>query len=322
MCAALITQITLDQFFKVRSLRAEPTQHLEAKAKSMKETYICFNTLPGNHGSGSSHNFHGSSNSQHHHNNARNHKGRYWKDDKDRRQHEVMRTDIIKIGTRELSRESLARKDFLALMNKLSMQNKEHIFKTIRNVFREDCIHVYVQILWDMMQRSSDFIPLYISAQDVLSSASKSSSLWKSQWANIWEQFIEMQSWTPSKEIIEQDHEDYNEFCDFVKWKKRTLGALKALIALSSKGWIEHNIGAYLLPILMTNCEEQLNQSNGNKVTDSYIEEMITLLANGDGAWKELVHPWVTHMLDTKQHTLRHATRFKMFDLNDLCTIN
>lgn len=315
MCAALITQITLDQFFKVRSLGAEPTHHLDAKAKCMKETYTCFNVIPNG-------NFHGaSSNTHHHHNASRNHKGRYWKDDKDRR-HEVLRTDIIKIGSRELSRESLARKDFLALMNKLSLQNKEHIFKTIRNVFREDCIHVYVEILWDMMQRSSDFIPLYVAALDVLASVSKSPNVWITHWENIWQQFCEKRSWTPSKEIADQEQDDYNEFCDFVKWKKRTLGALKALIPLSNKKWIQLNVGEYMLPILMTNCYEELNESNGNKITDIYIEEMITLITHGDVSWKELVRGWAQQMIDTKQQKLRPATRFKLLDLNDICTIN
>lgn len=309
MCAG-ISQIALDRFLDVRKAWSEPSTQIATKAEELRANYACFGqqTTPAAPVA--------ATNSTNHR--PSHHKGRHWRDDrKDHGQHGVAnRTDVVKIGSRELSRENLARKDFMALMNKLTEQNKDHIFQTIKNVYREDCTPVYVQILWDIMQRSPTFIDLYMAAFQVLVKSSKSSA-WAKTWAAIWHDFKVERLWQPSADIIGEDG-DYDEFCDFVKWKKRTLAAMNVLPLLAKQNWIPIQEVEDMIQNILHECDAELARVNGSKVSDAYIDELSAILKNGDDAWKGQVWTWACNW-EQRSHELRNATRFKMLDLTESC---
>ena len=299
-------QVTLDQFLTIRASRGEPKPVLEDKAKAMRETYACFAPL---------------SHTQHHPSHSKNRKP-HWRDDRDVRNKTVrhdatMRTEVVKIGSRELSRENLARKDFLALTNKLTHQNKDHICKTLKNVYREDFVALYVELLWDMMQRSPDYVPLYIDILQALSHTSTKPHEWRSAIENVWKSYLENAKWLPPHDL--QESEEYDEFCDFVKWKKRSIGALHALAKLSESRWIPDSVMTTIIPKITeaVTLELQANPT-GSKVSDLLMDQVLHILREKNESWCALARPWAEN-LSANVATFRPATKFKMLDVSEAC---
>lgn len=229
----------------------------------------------------------------------------------------IQRTDKIKIGNKDLSRESIARKDFLALMNKLSEQNKSAIQQTLKQVFREDCLDIYLQIMWDQMQRCSDFHHLHLSILKTIHSLITTPDLWAKKWIELWNKYISSSSWKPKLELLEDD--DYDEFCDFVKWRKRAITAIQAWKLLAKYKWIS-NVESILIPKIFNDLMNAMICSpNGDKLMDVYLDELLCLIVdlNIDKHLPAYLQ-CLQNMLDnTDIDSLRPSTRFKMYDIKE-----
>ena len=221
------------------------------------------------------------------------------------------RIEKVKIGNRDLSRENIARKDFLALMNKLSDNNRSSILQTLKHVFREDCIDVYLQVTWDQMQRCADYHDLHVSVLKTIHGLITSPQLWREKWDALWNGFVEKQAWKPSTELLQE--EDYDEFCDFVKWKKRALSSLHAWKKLERHGWVQ-NVNETLMPSICELCDEELFTTHGSKLTDILLDEMIVLIS--DGNHSPHVHRFLRKW-DANCESLRPSTKFKLFDVRE-----
>lgn len=66
---------------------------------------------------------------------------------------ERMRQERPKIGTRELSREAMCKKDFLSLTNKVSAANKDVIIRKMLAALAPAFSTMYCNVLWEIMQR-------------------------------------------------------------------------------------------------------------------------------------------------------------------------
>ena len=311
MCEALV-QISIDQFLKTRASIHNVSSQLKEKGATLKNGYRCFSEQANTHSSASSTG----------HPNAAHGKGRFRYKDKQNvygKGDVVMRTDVVKIGSRELSRENMAKKDFLALMNKLTDLNKAGIYQSIKNVFREDCIPLYVSLLWDIMQRSSDFLDLYMGANDALVVASNTVLTWQYEWGRVWKSFLELRAWTPPAHTL-QDDNDYDEFCDFVKWKKRTLGAIKGLVSLSNKGWIQDDAADVLTKEILGSIDsEMLVNPHGSKSMDAHLEQLQLLVAATSSTKRDTIDHIAAWSQKWESDSMRPSSRFKMLDINDMC---
>lgn len=222
------------------------------------------------------------------------------------------RIEKVKIGCRDLSRENLARKDFLALMNKLSFQNKDNIFKSIKQVFRDDCLSVYKDITWDMMQRSPELHDLHMHVLDVIATATEQRSRWSEMWKDHGEHFLAARMFCPPEDVLHD--EDYDEFCAFVKWKKKTNAGMQALVLMEKKRWIA-NIIEQLYHVLSICIDKQMKLTDGvgDKIVDAYVEQISILI---DAYETQHVRTWLeAHLINAQ--SIRPATRFKLYDLQE-----
>lgn len=162
------------------------------------------------------------------------------------RRHEVhSHAEKPRIGNRELSREAIARKEFLALLNKLSPQNASAIIAQTQASLRSDFIGMYVEMIWDAMLRSPEFQGLYIG---MLAAIDQKHSVF-GDIQRIWEAYLVQKPWVSSDVVSVSP--SYDEFCDHVKDKKRTIASIRGWIGLVEQRLCKEEIGSSLIAQLV-----------------------------------------------------------------------
>lgn len=214
-----------------------------------------------------------------------------------------------RIGNKELSIEAITRKEFMSLMNKLTLNNKNTILKSLKNMIRLEYTDLYIDIIWDLMQRASDFRNIYFEVLKLFNEENLTK-----KWNDIWNTYYVHRSWMPTEQIL-NDNEDYDEFCDFIKWKKRAIAAMYVWILLYEKGIID--IIDILIREIVNDCMIEFNKVNYNpKKADSLLEQILILVnftkTEKDDHIIELVKKWLP-----RAEELKPSSRFKLYDIND-----
>lgn len=203
-----------------------------------------------------------------------------------------------RIGNRELSREAIARKEFLALINKLSPQNAAAIITQGQSSIRPDFINMYVDMIWDAMLRSPEFQSLYV---DMLVAIDKKHSVF-GDIQRIWEAYLSQQAWIP----ITQDSGGYDDFCDHVKAKKRAIASIRAWIQLTDRQICKEDVSTILLAKLI--------EGGPTDITlDGLIEFYRANCTCLTTSTRDTLRAW--HIA---AHELQPMTRFKLYDLWDI----
>lgn len=302
MCDFVVIQLSADQFLSLRSFVSSHGK-LQEKREFLLKTFPCFTsptTLP------QPSTFHAKHKRSHRHEQKGN------------------RSEKVKIGCRDLSRENFGRKDFMALMNKMTLANKDTILQSIRNVYRDDCQSIYTEITWSMMQKSPEFHELHLSVLETIRDITTRSSDWQHSWCDIGRVFLVDKKWIPSETIL--DSEDYDEFCEFVKWRKYTVAAIKALCMLEDHQWLDVPFRTSASTSIMQSIHDHLQNTNpnvsciGDKLTDALIEQLHTIvsLSHQYEALLRCTSEWFDSHVANLVPKLRPATRFKMYDLREL----
>lgn len=181
----------------------------------------------------------------------------------------------VKIGGNVATKEEKAKREFFSLMNKLTHQNKAQVLKTVSDnhvatlsdTVEPVSIRMYVSIVWDMMLRNKDLQKLYI---DVLHLFPEDLVL--SECNRLWSEYNDLHKWLPPETISGSDiiNSEYDEFCDFVKWKKHSIASVQGLFMLYVKDMIDDDVELMktLATKLTTECTNQLSTQE-NKHLDS-----------------------------------------------------
>ena len=145
-----------------------------------------------------------------------------------------------KIGNKDTSKETTFKKDVQSLLNKLTHQNYEVIQKKIKELFHVDHIELFTSIIWNAIQLQPSFQDLYIRMLRQIYSTVQDEWVISSnkQWDMIWTNYIELHQWKLSYELVEKSH-NYNDFCDYVKEKKRLISISQAWARFINLGMIQ-----------------------------------------------------------------------------------
>lgn len=207
-----------------------------------------------------------------------------------------------RIGMRELSREAIARKEFLALINKLSPQNASNIITQCKTSIRPEFLPMYVDMLWNAMMQSPDFQNLYI---DVFTAIDSLYSV-TVDIRRIWDTYLENKAWLPKP--TEEGH-SYDDFCDQVKAKKRAIASVKGWVYLYMNKLCKDDVMHVLF-------REMVNM---DAPTDAVIDELIECYKLNArymrtiDCVREVVHKW-----HQEAQMLPPMIRFKLYDLWEL----
>ena len=202
-------------------------------------------------------------------------------------------------------------REFVALMNKMTHSNKLAVTKTFSASYDANYIEVYVPVVWDMMLRATEYQTLYVDILLIIENADIGS---------IWKEYIGGKRWLPpaDMQVLGPDNTDYDEFCDFVKWKKRAIASVHALLLLSSIKMLENDVIRELTPLLLCDCRQAIDENTAS--ANVLIEQIFVLCdkVHGDTQTerdaKALIRDFAT-TFKARGPDLQPSTRFKIYDL-------
>lgn len=220
----------------------------------------------------------------------------------------------VRIGNRVLSKEMIARKEFMMYANKLSIHNKETIVKAFKSYIRKECVDIYVNLTWDLMLRAPEYQELYL----YFISSVIEEPLLSAKLNCIYKMYVSDRLWYPPKSI-DITEEDYDEFCDFVKWKKSALASINAWNLIVSKKLVSSKVLIEITEYLIDDldCELSTNESIiGNRILETLLEELLTIIKLQK--MKDTLSPQIATFLKTSLKLvdkLKPATKFKLLDI-------
>lgn len=216
-----------------------------------------------------------------------------------------------KIGGKDLSCESIARKDVMSLMNKVTATNKEHIFNQLKTSLREQFAPMYIHVIWDFMLLLPDLQDVYV---DVLLQLSCYIDV-KVHITHIWESYIGDQQWVP----MSVDDTGYDEFCDHVKWKKQSVAKVKGFCMFIKKLLLPESCYDILISSLIRTCEDVIHQKH-HKHAEMLVDQIATFVSC---APSHCCKEGIVQNATTWKHMasdMPPALRFKLYDFYDLVT--
>lgn len=233
---------------------------------------------------------------------------------------EVERNRPFKLNTED-THEGQARKAFLPLMNKLTLKNKVSIFTQVSKIIEESCIKQYCNILWDISLSSPTYQAIYIEVFDLIMNIDQSiaPSAVKAYLSERLTGYIKNKEYLPPDSM---DRAEYDEFCEYVSWKKRSVATVSLLVSFEKKGYV-HAIEPLTSELLET-AGALLSKSDYEK-SDVIIDQILEMytqcktvcgLVSAEFALcdiKTFVAQWSPCIGDMKA-----STKFKFYTFSDL----
>ena len=182
------------------------------------------------------------------------------------------------------------------------------------------------------MLRCPDFQIIYINVIDLLRNISNSTYI--DEFSNIWQDYKLNNKWIPDTNILSNSN-DSDEFCDYVKWKKRTMASINAFMLLSKHNVVKYNIITELTPYIIDITNEYINNIVSNNISVQLIAallEQIIVLINTFKLHKcDASKKYISKFVKNNEiiiDELAPLIKFKMYDIienlkqNNLYRIN
>ncbi len=216
-----------------------------------------------------------------------------------------------RIGNRDLSKENIARKDFVSHMNKLTASNKQSIFKQIQQSLRIEFLPNYIQWIWEYMLSSPAYQDLYIEVISIVATSGGVKSI-QDILVSLWDTYCHEKKWIATPDIFEE--QEYDEFCSYLLWKKKAIASVQAWIRLGHTPFMNREIVRELFTYLLNSCSEHM--STPSKTLEVLLEQMLQYMALHTPDLLEL-HAWVDEWKPTFA-AMPPAIRFKLCDVEEM----
>lgn len=200
--------------------------------------------------------------------------------------------------------EAKCKKEFTSYLNKLTDINKEIIYKKIHTflteIDKEELNKILFDILWNFIKKSFNII--YI---DIV-------YLFKNEYVEIyWNSYINNKEWLPPKDMIDNEllfkDDNYDEFCNYIKWKKSNISLCRTWIVLFKK---EKNIDK--INELNLNILNSIDEFKKNKhIMDLLLDQIIIYL---DIIPNILI---INKILEWNPSSFENSTKFKIMSISE-----
>lgn len=185
----------------------------------------------------------------------------------------------VTVITGDFSDETKYKKEFTGYLNKLTDINKQNIYSKISlfiSKIKEDIIPSLFDIIWDFIKKSSNNI--YIDIIYLFDANVVQVNL-----DNMWNKFLNNKEWKlnetiSNKEILLNNNNNYDEFCEYVKWKKSNISIIRTWCHIFKKEKKLENIDIILYNLVEL-IKEYINNKNMYKhVIDIALDQIYTIL--------------------------------------------
>jgi hypothetical protein len=306
--------ININIFLELREKCIEVLEHIQSKADTLQKTYSCFqevtDTYLNSNATGHGHS-HGGGGHIHTRKNAD-----YDKKWGDKTIKKSIERPKIGGGNREISKEDHIKRDFMSFINKLSDNNLKNVATYFENNFQIDFIDIYIKLLWEAILRSEEYQYLYIDCLNSIYNITlktEKQQVFLSKINNLWQEYYNGTKWIPSDDIV--NDEDYDDFCDFVKWKKTALTYIHGFSKFIIKEWLSVSVYSNILNELLNGINVYLEKTpEGCKITDALLDQMITLIQLIKLDYNESIYNFIQY-LNVNSKQFKPSTRFKVYDI-------
>jgi len=220
-----------------------------------------------------------------------------------------------RIGPQELSEEQQVRKEFIGILNKLSASNAATLIARCAERIRPEFADAYLDLFWEAFLRSADYQPFQVA---LLTMFQKHFPVLPALQARIHTYWTDRQ-WWPTVTLPNEGADDYNDFCDYVKWKKRILNTLNAWDILAAHGWTLTPTLPAILAEMLT--DFQATAPASPKILETIAEQMLLAvrLLTPRGSIPEALSG---ALLGVSAASFPPAVRFKWYDLQEVLNIH
>lgn len=193
------------------------------------------------------------------------------------KEHDVAKRPIIK-------NDINVNREFISILNKITHGNKEKLLIKIKEYIHKENTSVYIKLVWDMMLRCPDFQDIYI---DIILLIKDNNILYINELEIIWKDYVLYKQWLPECSIClsvssdESSSNTYDEFCEFVKWKKRANAAIRAFMLFELQNIIDNKLIQELTKYIITSISIYINDqtsTNALQIINCLLEQMLTIV--------------------------------------------
>jgi hypothetical protein len=199
----------------------------------------------------------------------------------------------------------------------MSPQNYDAILRHIRTTYNSNFLQNYMDIVWNMMTRQIDYQELYILViqhlLDITPTDKKGAVL--DYWNDRCKNYFESHAWMPANDLLDSITEEYDEFCDYIKWKKHTAASLTGWLRLMRNGIVQESYER-CFDTIMQQTDEAIQQSS-HRLLDCFLEWLLRMVGVEvsyiyPGSYSTQLNDWMTVI---KDRGLSSALRFKIIDI-------
>lgn len=233
-----------------------------------------------------------------------------------------------RIGNRELSLENLARKEFLGVLNKLSAANHATLIGNFAKLVRPDFADLYVQLFWEGFLRSADYQPVQMRLLPVFNEHFPV----QPRVAALLDAYRAQRLWLPADGVLPpaatatasaagaapgDAAAEYDEFCDYVKWRKRTVNTIHAWRVLADGGWVPRDALHELLALVLADFQRTLADLPASAKLAETLAEQMFVYVKSIGAPDRHAPATLDALRALPAATFPPALRFKIYDVRD-----
>jgi len=177
-----------------------------------------------------------------------------------------------------INNDSVSHREFISILNKITNINQQKLIIKVKDIIKEEHTSVYVSLLWDMMLRCPDFQNIYINIIDII--RTKSNVINMDDFKEIWSKYILDRKWLPESSVCININE-YDEFCDFMKWKKRANAAINGFMLLVVNNIVSDNIVYELTKYVVNSTNIYMTDELYNdsiQIMNALLEQIISIV--------------------------------------------
>lgn len=167
--------------------------------------------------------------------------------------------------------KSMLKRKLVGLLNKITTKNKNTIYESIKEIISTNDKNSVFEIIWEYIKLNEN--SLYTNILTFFDE-----NILRDNIDTKWKNYIELREWDPPKTIYDNNilllNDEYDLYCDYIKWKKN--------INNLNKLWIKFKLNEIhvLLDVLFKHTTYIIKENKEYKhILDIFLEQLFNILS-------------------------------------------